>query len=163
MHDRRHMSRRAFLAKSALAAGAVAAAPLLGTEKALGGVGLGELNLVGLDHVGITVPNINQAIEWYEDILGAVAPLTFGPFEGAFLEGALNVVARTKIGQITSLPIGRSAGPRRIRRRPPPSSLRFASLASSDRSGWAAGLAALCLTVVLGRRFRPLLSRAEGL
>jgi len=110
LHDgASQMSRRAFLGKSALAAGAVAAAPLLGAEKALGG-GMGELNLVGLDHVGLTVPDIDQAIAWYEDILGAVAPLTFGPFEGAFLEGALNVVAGTKIGQITSLRIGRSAG-----------------------------------------------------
>ena len=31
----------------------------------------GELNLVGLDHVGITVPDIDQAIEWFEDMLGA--------------------------------------------------------------------------------------------
>src|SRR5437763_11715741 len=109
MNDGRHMSRRTFLAKSALAAGAVAAAPLLSTEKALGGVGLGELNLVGLDHVGLTVPDISQAIAWYEDILGAVAPLTFGPFQGAFLEGALNVAPGTKIDQITSLRIGHSA------------------------------------------------------
>jgi len=110
MHDgTRPMSRRTFLATSALAAGAVAAGPLLGAEKAFGGRGLGELNLVGLDHVGLTVPNISQAIEWYEDVLGAVAPLTFGPFDGAFLEGALNVVPGTKIDQITTLRIGRSA------------------------------------------------------
>jgi hypothetical protein len=38
----------------------------------------------------------------------AVAPLTFGPFEGAFLEGALDVVAGTKIDQITVLRIGHS-------------------------------------------------------
>ena len=97
------------LARGALAAGAVAAAPLLGADRALSGVGKGELNLVGLDHVGLTVPNIAQAIEWYEDILGAVAPLTFGPFEGAFLEGALNVVPGTKIDQITTLRVGHSA------------------------------------------------------
>jgi hypothetical protein len=110
IHDgTRQMSRRTFLAQGALAAGAVAAAPLLNAEKAFGGVGKGELNLVGLDHVGLTVPNIDQAIEWYEDILGAVAPLTFGPFEGAFLEGALNVVPGTKIDRITTLRIGRSA------------------------------------------------------
>src|SRR5438874_2000459 len=103
------MPRRTFLSRSALAIGVVAAGPMLGAERALSGVGQGELNLVGLDHVGLTVPDINQAIEWYEDILGAVAPLTFGPFEGAFLEGALNVAPGTKIDQITSLRIGHSA------------------------------------------------------
>jgi catechol 2,3-dioxygenase-like lactoylglutathione lyase family enzyme len=101
------MDRRTFLA----AVGATAAAPLLGAPlAAASNTGQGELGLVGVDHIGLTVPDINQAIEWYEDILGAVAPLTFGPFEGAFLEGALDVVAGTKIDQITTLRIGHSAG-----------------------------------------------------
>jgi catechol 2,3-dioxygenase-like lactoylglutathione lyase family enzyme len=102
------MDRRTFLA----AVGASAAAPLLGAWPAAAApaTGKGELGLVGIDHIGLTVPDINQAIEWYEDILGAVAPLTFGPFEGAFLEGALNVVPGTKIDQITTLRIGHSAG-----------------------------------------------------
>jgi catechol 2,3-dioxygenase-like lactoylglutathione lyase family enzyme len=110
------MPRRGFLTRSAVAVGAAAAAPLVGSERAraaaarrLDDVGKGELGLVGVDHVGLTVPDINQAIEWYEDILGAVAPLTFGPFEGAFLEGALDVVAGTKIDQITTLRVGHSA------------------------------------------------------
>jgi catechol 2,3-dioxygenase-like lactoylglutathione lyase family enzyme len=102
------MDRRTFLA----AVGASAAAPLLGAWPAAAApaIGKGELELVGIDHIGLTVPDINQAIEWYEDILGAVAPLTFGPFEGAFLEGALNVVPGTGINQITTLRIGQSAG-----------------------------------------------------
>jgi catechol 2,3-dioxygenase-like lactoylglutathione lyase family enzyme len=108
--------RRTFLARSAAALGAAAAAPLLGVEQAraaathaLGGNGKGELGLVGMDHVGITVPDLNQAIEWFEDILGARAPLTFGPFAGSFLEGALDVVPGTRIDQITTLRIGHSA------------------------------------------------------
>ena len=105
----RGMPRRTFLSRSALAIGAVAAAPMLGAEHAFAGSGRGKLNLVGLDHVGLTVPDINQAIEWYEDILGAVAPLTFGPLEGAFLEGAVGVVSGTEIDQITMLRIGHSA------------------------------------------------------
>jgi catechol 2,3-dioxygenase-like lactoylglutathione lyase family enzyme len=108
------LTRRTFLARGAAAVGAVAVAPLLGVERALAGtghlVGKGELGLVGMDHVGITVPDINQAIEWYEDILGAVAPLTFGPFAGSFLEGALGVVPGTQIDQITTLRVGHSAG-----------------------------------------------------
>ena len=103
------MRRSAFLSKGALAIGAVAAAPLLEAEQALAGLAKGELGLVGMDHVGLTVPDINQAIEWYEDILGATAPLTFGPFEGDFLQGALDVVAGTKIDQITMLRLGHSA------------------------------------------------------
>ena len=101
------MDRRTFLA----AVGTSAAAPLLGAPlAAAANTGRGELGLVGIDHVGLTVPDINQAIEWYEDILGAVAPLTFGPFAGAFLQGALDVVAGTQIDQITTLRIGHSAG-----------------------------------------------------
>jgi catechol 2,3-dioxygenase-like lactoylglutathione lyase family enzyme len=102
------MDRRTFLA----AVGGAAAAPLLGAWPAAAApaIGRGELGLVGIDHIGLTVPDINQAIEWYEDILGAEAPLTFGPFEGAFLEGALNVVPGTGIYQITTLRIGHSAG-----------------------------------------------------
>ena len=109
-------TRRTFLSKAALVVGTAAAGPVLGTERANAataraqhGAGRGKLGLVGTDHVGITVPDINQAIEWFEDILGAVAPLTFGPFEGAFLEGALDVVPGTKIDQITTLRIGHSA------------------------------------------------------
>jgi catechol 2,3-dioxygenase-like lactoylglutathione lyase family enzyme len=103
------MRRSAFLSKGALAIGAVAAAPLLEAEQALAGLAKGELGLVGMDHVGMTVPDINQAIEWYEDVLGATAPLTFGPFEGDFLQGALDVVPGTKIDRITMLRLGHSA------------------------------------------------------
>jgi catechol 2,3-dioxygenase-like lactoylglutathione lyase family enzyme len=116
MDDHVRIPRRTFLARGAAAVGASAAAPLLGaqragaaTTRAVDDTGKGGLGLVGVDHVGLTVPDINQAIEWFEDILGAVAPLTFGPFEGAFLEGALDVVAGTKIDQITVLRIGYSA------------------------------------------------------
>jgi catechol 2,3-dioxygenase-like lactoylglutathione lyase family enzyme len=115
MSDQTRIPRKTFLARGAAVVGAAAAAPLLGVQRALAAPGRpadggrGELGLVGVDHVGITVPDINQAIEWYEDILGAVAPLTFGPFEGAFLEGAVGVVPGTKIDQITMLRIGHSA------------------------------------------------------
>jgi catechol 2,3-dioxygenase-like lactoylglutathione lyase family enzyme len=103
------MRRSAFLSKGALAIGAVAAAPLLEAEQALAGLAKGELGLVGMDHVGLTVPDINQAIEWYEDVLGATAPLTFGPFEGDCLQGALAVDPGTKIDRITMLRLGHSA------------------------------------------------------
>jgi catechol 2,3-dioxygenase-like lactoylglutathione lyase family enzyme len=111
------MPRREFLTKGAAVLGAAVAAPLVGAagahaaaERALAGVGRGELGLVGLDHVGITVPNINQAIEWFEDVLGAVAPLTFGPFPaGPFVASVVDVAETTSIDQITMLRIGHSA------------------------------------------------------
>jgi catechol 2,3-dioxygenase-like lactoylglutathione lyase family enzyme len=36
--------------------------------------------LVGIDHIGITVPNIAQAAAWFTDVLGFTEPLSFGPF-----------------------------------------------------------------------------------
>src|SRR5215475_3769210 len=66
-------TRRSFLSKAALLAGAAAVGPVVGVERARGatapaahGVGKGRLGLVGTDHVGITVPDLNQAIEWFE-------------------------------------------------------------------------------------------------
>jgi len=103
------MPRRRFLAYGALAAGTAAVAPERAFAHGPKGDdhGKGSLGLVGIDHVGITVPDLNQAVEWFEDILGAVAPLTFGPFEG--IEGAVDVVTGTRIDQIKMLRVGRSA------------------------------------------------------
>ncbi|HET7353371.1 MAG TPA: VOC family protein, partial [Gaiellaceae bacterium] len=112
------MQRREFLTKGAVALGAVAAAPVVGVRAAhaaaggmFGGVDRGLLGLVGCDHVGLTVPDINQAIEWYEDVIGAVAPLTFGPFPaGPFVASVVDVSETASIDQITMLRIGHSAG-----------------------------------------------------
>jgi catechol 2,3-dioxygenase-like lactoylglutathione lyase family enzyme len=107
------MVRREFLARGAVALGA-AAAGAAGAQsaaaRALAGTGGGELGLVGCDHVGITVPDIDKAIEWFEDVLGAVAPLTFGPFPaGPFVASVVDVAQTTAIDQITMLRIGHSA------------------------------------------------------
>src|SRR5881398_1885007 len=120
MTDDVRMRRGEFLTKGAAALGAAAAAPLIGAagaqaaaERALAGLGRGALNLVGADHVGITVPDINEAIEWFEDVMGAVAPLTFGPFSdpvGTFMHDLLGVDPRAVISQITMLRLGHSGG-----------------------------------------------------
>jgi len=115
--DGARMPRREFVTRSAGAFGAVAASSLLGAAGATAapkhsppGKGRGQLNLVGMDHVGITVPDINEAIEWFEDVLGAEAPLTFGPLPaGDFVAGVVDVATTTSIDQITELRIGRSA------------------------------------------------------
>jgi catechol 2,3-dioxygenase-like lactoylglutathione lyase family enzyme len=117
VNENLRMPRRAFLTKGAAALGAAAAAPLVGAAgaraaaaRAFGGVGRGKLGLVGCDHVGITVPDIKQAIEWFEDVMGAVAPLTFGPFPaGPFVASVVDVAGSTSIDQITMLRIGHSA------------------------------------------------------
>ena len=115
MSDDARMPRKEFLKWSAVALGAAAAVPLVGaqagTARSLGGgVGRGELGLVGFDHVGITVPDINQAVEWFEDVMGAVAPLTFGPFPaGAFVASVVDVAETASIDQITMLRLGHSA------------------------------------------------------
>ena len=73
--------RRDFLKKSAAVLAAAAATPLLGSPGAwAGSVPKGRLGLVGMDHVGLTVPDIAEAVDWFQDVMGASAPLTFGPF-----------------------------------------------------------------------------------
>ena len=76
------------------------------------GHGPGQLGLVGMDHVGLTVPDIHQAVAWFERVLGCQAPLTFGPFgdpTGTFMQDLLGVDPRAVIEQITMVRCGRSA------------------------------------------------------
>ena len=58
--------------------GAPAAAPPPQAQ----GNAYGNLGVVGVDHAGITVPDIDQAIAWFHDVMGCETPLTFGPFSG---------------------------------------------------------------------------------
>ena len=72
----------------------------------------GPPGLVGVDHAGITVPDIDEAIAWFEDVMGCSAPLTFGPFSdptGTFMQDLLGVHPRAVIEQITMIRCGRSA------------------------------------------------------
>jgi len=96
-----------------LAAALVAAfASSAGADAGAPGRAEGQLGLEGMDHVGITVPDIDEAIEWFEDVMGCVAPLTFGPFSdptGTFMEDLLDVDPRAVIDQITMVRCGRSA------------------------------------------------------
>jgi catechol 2,3-dioxygenase-like lactoylglutathione lyase family enzyme len=90
-------------------AGSPAAAPPSGTAQ---GKAKGLLGLVGVDHVGITVPDIDEAVAWFEDVMGCSAPLTFGPFgdpTGTFMQDLLGVHPRAVIRQITMVRCGHSA------------------------------------------------------
>jgi catechol 2,3-dioxygenase-like lactoylglutathione lyase family enzyme len=76
------------------------------------GDGAGQLGLVGMDHVGLTVPDIDEAIAWFQEVMGCSAPLTFGPFgdpTGTFMQDLLGVHPRAVIEQITMIRCGRSA------------------------------------------------------
>jgi catechol 2,3-dioxygenase-like lactoylglutathione lyase family enzyme len=116
-HVETGMPRREFLSRGAKLAAAATAAPFVLAEQARAATAekpgpQSPLGLVGMDHVGLTVPDINQAIEWFDDVMGAAAPLTFGPFSdpvGTFMQDLLGVHPRAVIDQITMLRIGRSA------------------------------------------------------
>ena len=102
----------AVLAASLVAALCVAPAPAAGPGSGAPGNANGQLGLVGMDHVGITVPNIDEAVAWFEDVMGCVAPLTFGPFSdptGTLMQDLLDVDPRAVIHQITMVRCGRSA------------------------------------------------------
>jgi catechol 2,3-dioxygenase-like lactoylglutathione lyase family enzyme len=102
----------ALLAVTAVAVLATASAPAAGPGASAQGEANGQLGLVGMDHVGITVPDIDEAIAWFEDVMGCVAPLTFGPFSdptGTFMQDLLDVDPRAVIHQITMVRCGRSA------------------------------------------------------
>jgi catechol 2,3-dioxygenase-like lactoylglutathione lyase family enzyme len=102
--------RRAFLGKSALAVAGATVLPLTAARGAFAGAG--ELNLVGTDHVGLTVPDIGEAVAWFQDVMGAAAPLAFGPIsdpQGTLMQDLLGVDPRSAIDEITVLRIGHSA------------------------------------------------------
>jgi len=105
--------RRDFLKKGAAVVAGAAAVPLLGAPGAwAGGVPPGQLGLVGTDHVGLTVPDIEEAVAWFRDVMGATAPLSFGPIsdpQGTLMQDLLGVDPSSVIDQITVLRIGHSA------------------------------------------------------
>ncbi len=110
MNDRARGDRRDFLKKSAAVVAGATALPLLGARGAF--AGRGQLNLVGADHVGLTVPDIAEAVAWFENVMGARAPLSFGPIsdpQGTLMQDLLGVDPRAVIDKITVLRIGHSA------------------------------------------------------
>jgi len=113
MRTKLRVDRREFLKRSAVAVAAATAVPALAAESAFAAAGgRGELGLVGADHVGLTVPDIDEAVAWFEDVMGATAPLSFGPIsdpQGTLMHDLLGVDARAVIDRITLLRIGHSA------------------------------------------------------
>ena len=63
----------------------------------------------GHDHTGITVPDMNQAITFFTDVLGCQKIMAFGPFsddKGTFMKDVLDVHPRAVITQISQIRCG---------------------------------------------------------
>jgi catechol 2,3-dioxygenase-like lactoylglutathione lyase family enzyme len=61
------------------------------------------------DHTGITVPDMNQAVTFFVDVLGCQKAMSFGPFsddKGTFMKDVLDVHPRAVITQITLVRCG---------------------------------------------------------
>lgn len=82
------------------AAGLIAATPLF--SDSLPG-------MRGVDHIGLTVPDLVEAQDFFSDVLGCEKALSFGPFrddEGTFMQDVLDVDPRAVVEQITLLRCG---------------------------------------------------------
>ena len=63
----------------------------------------------GHDHTGITVPDMDQAVTFFTDILGCEKAMSFGPFsddKGTFMTDLLGVDAKAVIENITMMRCG---------------------------------------------------------
>jgi catechol 2,3-dioxygenase-like lactoylglutathione lyase family enzyme len=66
----------------------------------------------GLDHVGVTVPDIEQAVGFFQDVLGCQEAFRFGPFmddKGTFMQDLVNVNPRAVIKQIVMVRCGQGS------------------------------------------------------
>ena len=63
----------------------------------------------GVDHIGLTVPDLAEAEAFFSDVLGCSKATSFGPFrddEGTFMQDLLDVHPRAVIEQITLMRCG---------------------------------------------------------
>jgi catechol 2,3-dioxygenase-like lactoylglutathione lyase family enzyme len=95
-HMRHHMRPIAtFFAATLLSAGAASAGSIPG--------------LRGHDHTGITVPDMNQALDFFVNVVGCEKAMSFGPFsdnKGTFMTDALGVDPKAVIEQISQVRCG---------------------------------------------------------
>ena len=71
--------------------------------------GRGIPSLRGQDHVGLTVPDLAEAIRFFVDVIGCTLVTRFGPFRddtGSFMADALNVHPRAVVHEIALLRCG---------------------------------------------------------
>ncbi len=68
--------------------------------------------LIGLDHVGLTVPDLDEATAFFAGVLGCPKVLTFGPIaddQGSFMKDALGVHPRARIERVAMIRTGRGS------------------------------------------------------
>ncbi|AYG67137.1 MULTISPECIES: VOC family protein [unclassified Rhizobium] len=65
--------------------------------------------LRGHDHTGLTVPDMKQAVDFFQKVLGCEVIMSFGPFaddEGTFMTDLLGVHPKAQVKQITQIRCG---------------------------------------------------------
>jgi len=65
--------------------------------------------MLGHDHTGITVPDMDQAVKFFTEIIGCKKAMSFGPIsdpKGNFMKDVLDVQPRAVITQITMMRCG---------------------------------------------------------
>lgn len=63
----------------------------------------------GINHIGLTVPDITEAESFFADVLGCEKATSFGPFRddsGTFMQDLLDVDPRAVVNQITLMRCG---------------------------------------------------------
>ncbi|WP_349963262.1 VOC family protein [Rhizobium sp. ZPR3] len=68
--------------------------------------------LLGLDHIGITVPDLDEAVAFFAGLLGCQKVLDFGPVgddQGSFMTDVLGVHARARIERAAVVRTGRGS------------------------------------------------------
>lgn len=95
---RRLLSLAAVSAATVLCTAPASAAPLPGIR--------------GIDHIGVTVPDIAQAETFFSEVIGCQKVFSFGPLadpEGTFMQDLVNVHPRAEIKQITMMRCGKGS------------------------------------------------------
>jgi catechol 2,3-dioxygenase-like lactoylglutathione lyase family enzyme len=104
MHTRIRTARLAagvVVASLALAGAAAPAAPAARSTRVPG--------VLGVDHMGVTVPDVAKARKWFVNVLGCTAPLRFGPFadpKGPLMKNLLGVNRRAVVEHINVVRCG---------------------------------------------------------
>ena len=78
-----------------------------GSVWAAGGGGIPGVR--GIDHIGFTVPDIDQGVAFFHDVMGCTEVMRFGPFsddKGTFMQDLVNVDPRAVIKQIAMMRCG---------------------------------------------------------
>ena len=93
-----------------LAAAACAVLALAGANSSAGEKTIPGIR--GLDHIGVTVPDVDQAVTFFQEVLGCQEAFRFGPFmddKGTFMQDLVNVNARAVIKHIVMVRCGQGS------------------------------------------------------